>query len=86
MSAQITKSDLFEELSAEQQQLLAGGQGPTFQMRPDERGFDRDGGEFGRYDRDFGRDDRDFGRDDRRSEGRVRRIPIRLTGILEVIK
>ncbi|KZL48803.1 MULTISPECIES: hypothetical protein [Cyanophyceae] len=79
MSAQITKSDLFEELSAEQQQLLAGGEGPTFEMRPDERGFDGDGGDFGRY-------DRDFGRDDRRSEGRVRRIPIRLTGILEVIK
>ncbi len=78
MSTKITKSDLFEELSAEKQELLAGGQqGLTFQMG----GFDGD-------DRDFDRrDDRDFDRRDSRDrESRIRRIPIRLTGILEVVK
>ena len=77
MSIKITKSDLFEELSAEKQELLAGGQRLDFDMG----GFDR----FDRDERDFDRD-RDSDRDRRDSDSRIRRIPIRLTGILEVVK
>ena len=67
MSNKITLSNLFEDLSVEQQELLAGGQSEE-QMNqfdtqcPEEDSFDE------------------------RPRKRVRRIPIRLTGILEVVK
>ena len=72
MSFPITKTDLFQELSPEQQQLLSGGE-----FRDSMDGSDS---EFGQDQFDGRR------RDDRDSEKRVSRIPIRLTGILEVVK
>ncbi|MEA5516193.1 hypothetical protein [Nodularia sp. UHCC 0506] len=83
MSFKITKSNLLTELSPEKQELLAGGQNNF--GSPDDFGSQNDfGGEdqFGRQD-EFGSPQRRGGRD---SEKRVRRIPIRLTGILEVVK
>ncbi|MBW4558993.1 MAG: hypothetical protein KME59_24350 [Trichormus sp. ATA11-4-KO1] len=83
MSTQIITSDLLEELSAEQQQLLAGGQRGFEDQQFDDQQFE---------DQQF--DDQQFdgeGREDRQdftpSRGRsVKRVPIRLTGVLEVIK
>ncbi|MBI1241439.1 hypothetical protein [Umezakia ovalisporum] len=74
MSLQITKSELFEELSAEQQELLAGGEFSQTE------GFD---GQVDQFDQ---QDQFDRRRDSRDGEKRLRRIPIRLTGVLEVIK
>ena len=58
MLKQIIKSELLEDLSAEQQQLLSGGQ----RNSNDEPSIEFPTG------------------------SRVRRVPIRLTGILEVVK
>lgn len=67
MSTKITESKLFEDLSPEQQELLAGGQ------------FDE---QMNQFDTQLPEEDR-F---DEPGKKRVRRIPIRLTGILEVVK
>lgn len=67
MLTKITESKLFEDLSPEQQELLAGGQ------------FDE---QMNQFDTQFPEEDR-F---EEPSRKRVRRIPIRLTGILEVVK
>lgn len=83
MSLSTTKSDLFEDLSPEKQELVAGGQF-IIQMDEFEDPFgedDFDRPRRRRAERDFDRrDDRDFERD------RVRKIPIRLTGVLEIMK
>ncbi len=83
MLSQITKTDLFEELSAEQQELLAGGQNMRFGDSEPEFGGSRP--EFG--DSEF--DEPEFGSPTRERGGRRKRVisvPIRLTGTLEVIK
>ena len=67
MSNKITLPNLFEDLSAEQQELLAGGQSEE---------------QMNQFDTQFPEED-SF---DERPRKRVRRIPIRLTGILEVVK
>jgi hypothetical protein len=67
MSNKITLPNLFEDLSAEQQELLAGGQSED---------------QMNQFDTQFPEED-SF---DERPRKRVRRIPIRLTGILEVVK
>ncbi|MDP5338127.1 MAG: hypothetical protein NWQ28_06080 [Nodularia sp. (in: cyanobacteria)] len=88
MLSQITKTDLFEELSAEQQELLAGGQDMRFGDSEPEFGGSRP--EFG--DSEFGDsefDEPEFGGSSRERGGRGKRVisvPIRLTGTLEVIK
>jgi hypothetical protein len=80
-----TNSDLLEDLSPEKQELVAGG---NFMIQMDPRsefdnefsqGDDFDSPQTGRHDRDRDRD-RDFDRDG------VVTIPIRLTGVLEVMK
>ncbi|MBE9051903.1 hypothetical protein IQ243_16025 [Nostocales cyanobacterium LEGE 11386] len=85
MSTQIITSDLLEELSAEQQQLLAGGQRGFDDQQFDDQQFDGqqfDGQQFD--DQQFnGRGRQDFSPS---RERRVKRVPIRLTGVLEVIK
>ncbi|MDB9373104.1 hypothetical protein [Nodularia sphaerocarpa] len=72
MSNQIIESDFFEELSAEQQQLLSGGQNQF--------------GMMGEFEDEPEQSDCPKDTDEPDSEGTVRRIPIRLTGILEVVK
>ncbi|TVP59677.1 MAG: hypothetical protein EA343_19360 [Nodularia sp. (in: Bacteria)] len=72
MLTEITKSDLFEELSAEKQQLLAGGQ-MNFQIERFDQFDEEDEFDSPRRGRGRGRD----------TESRVRSIPIRLTGTLE---
>ncbi|MDB9445758.1 CTB family bacteriocin [Anabaena sp. CS-542/02] len=67
MSNKITQPNLFEDLSVEQQELLAGGQSEE---------------QMNQFDTQFPEED-SF---DERPRKRVRRIPIRLTGILEVVK
>ena len=67
MSNKITLPNLFEDLSTEQQELLAGGQSED---------------QMNQFDTQFTEED-SFGE---RPRKRVRRIPIRLTGILEVVK
>ena len=62
MSIQVIKSELLAELSAEEQELLSGGQFS--------RGFDRDDRGFDRDDRGLDRDDRDFDFDRRRRRWR----------------
>jgi hypothetical protein len=88
MSLATTKSDLFEDLSPEKQELVAGGN-LMMQMDPMSE-FDN---EFSRRDdfdsprsdtRDQGFDSRHHGGRDQ-DGGRVRVIPIRLTGVLEVM-
>lgn len=78
MSTKITKSDLLEELSAEQQQLLAGGQ--SFVIDMGQMGEMDDSADSPVCPQSNGAVD---GTD---SEGRVRSIPIRFTGNLEVFK
>ncbi|WP_414552681.1 hypothetical protein [Anabaena sp. CCY 0017] len=85
MLSKITKTDLFEELSAEQQELLAGGQDMRF-GGSEFGGSEFDEPEFGGSEFDepeFGRSTRDRGE---RRRKRVISVPIRLTGTLEVIK
>jgi hypothetical protein len=64
MLNQIIASDLLEDLSAEEQELLSGGQ-REIDLEVEEE--EEEGKEFP-------------------TGARVRRIPIRLTGILEVVK
>ncbi|WP_414542915.1 hypothetical protein [Nostoc sp. CCY0012] len=64
MLNQIIASDLLEDLSAEEQELLSGGQNE----------MDVENGEDDEQSTEFPTGDR------------VRRYPIRLTGILEVVK
>jgi hypothetical protein len=89
MSLATRVSDLFEDLSPEKQELVAGGQ-LTIQMDPDQMD------QMDEFDNEFSQgDDFDSPRSDRRDQGfdrkdhdggRVRVIPIRLTGVLEVMK
>ncbi|HYW18307.1 MAG TPA: hypothetical protein VE956_03165 [Nodularia sp. (in: cyanobacteria)] len=79
MSFQIIKTDLFEELSAEQQELLAGGCASSEEKEPSVG--EEEAPPFGEEEAPpFG------GSDNGDSQSRVRRIPIRLTGVLEIRK
>ncbi|YAF96895.1 MAG: hypothetical protein AB3A66_04255 [Nodularia sp. CChRGM 3473] len=83
MSNHIITSDLLEDLSAEQQQLLAGGQRGFDDQQLDDQQFD--GQQLD--DQQFDGEGREGRQDFTPSRGRrVKRVPIRLTGVLEVIK
>ncbi|MCG6135255.1 MAG: hypothetical protein MET45_11400 [Nostoc sp. LLA-1] len=68
MLKQIIASELLEDLSPEQQQLLSGGKSQT-------------NGENGEDNNDDDEQEKEFP-----SGSKVRRYPIRLTGILTVVK
>jgi hypothetical protein len=84
-----TNSDLLEDLSPEKQELVAGGQ-LMMQMDPMSE-FDNEFSQGDDFDtprsdtRDQGFDSRHHGGRDQDGGG-VRVIPIRLTGVLEVMK